>query len=107
MRLANNSLESIFKTQEKKITRTKDIVNFRFLNFSFEATIDDVISMTHQEIILDHDIWNQYFILTSIKKLLVMLIRFYGPFKKIMISDRNFILPMLSLNGIDFALGSF
>ena len=68
MRLANNSLESIFKTQEKKITRTKDIVDFRFLNFSFEATIDDVIGMTHRKIILDQDIWNQFFIITPKEK---------------------------------------
>ena len=56
MRLDNNSLESIYKTQEKEITRTKDLVDFRFLNSYFEATMDDVIGMTHRKMILYHDI---------------------------------------------------
>ena len=56
MRLDNNSLESIYKTQEKEITRTKDLVDFRFLDSSFEDTMDDVIGMTHRKMILDHDI---------------------------------------------------
>ena len=51
------------KAQEKKITGIKDIVDFRFLDSSFEATIDDVIGMTHRKIILDYDIWIQYFIM--------------------------------------------
>ena len=97
MRLDNNSLESIYKTQEKEITRTKDLVDFRFLDSSFEALIDDVIGMTHRKIISDLDIWNQYFIITLGEKKLVILVEFYGHFKKIMISDRNFIMPMLSL----------
>ena len=46
MRLDNNSVMSIFKTQEKKIARTKDFVDFPFLYSSFEALIDDVIGMT-------------------------------------------------------------
>jgi len=86
------------KAQEKKITGIKDIVDFRFLDSSFEATIDDVIGMTHRKIILDHDIWTQYFIIRFRERKLVMMLRFYGPFKKIMISDQNFIMPMLSLN---------
>ena len=65
MRLDNNTFESIFKTQKKKLTRTKHIVDFQFLDSPFEATIDDVIGMTHRKIILNHDIWNQYFIITS------------------------------------------
>jgi len=56
MRLDNNSLESFYKTQEKEITRTKDLVDFRFSDSSFEATMDDVIGMTHRKMILDHDI---------------------------------------------------
>ena len=64
MRLDNNTFESIFKTQEKKLTRTKHIVDFQFLDSPFEATIDDVIGMTHQKIISDQGIWNLYFIIT-------------------------------------------
>ena len=56
MRLDNNSLGSIYKTQEKEITRTKNLVDFRFLESSFVATMDDVIGMTHRKMILDHDI---------------------------------------------------
>ena len=40
----------------KEITRTKDLVDFRFSDSSFEATMDDVIGMTHRKMILDHDI---------------------------------------------------
>ena len=36
-------------------------VDFRFSDSSFEATMDDVIGMTHRKMILDHDIWNQLF----------------------------------------------
>jgi len=89
------------KAQEKKITGIKDIVDFRFLDSSFEVIIDDVIGMTHQKIILDLDIWNQYFIITLIERKLVLMVGFYGHFKKIMISARNFIMPMLSLTGSD------
>ena len=85
------------KAQEKKITGIKDIVDFRFLDSSFEATIDDVIGMTHRKIILDYDIWIQYFIMGLGERKLVITLRLYGPFNKFMISDQNFIMPMLSL----------
>ena len=98
MRLDNNSIESIYKTQEKEITRTKDLVDFRFLDSSFEALIDDVIGMTHRKIISDLDILNQYFIITLRERKLSMMVGFCGHFKKIMISDRKFIMPMLSLS---------
>ena len=68
MHLDNNTQESSFNTLEKKITRTKDIVDFRFLDSTFEATFDDVIGMTHRKIILDQDIWNQFFIITPKEK---------------------------------------
>ena len=58
-RLDYDSSETALKAQEKKITGIIDIVDFRFLDSSFEATIDDVIGMTHRKIILDHDIWTQ------------------------------------------------
>ena len=97
MRLDNNSIESIYKTQEKEITRTKDLVDFRFLDSSFEALIDDVIGMTHRKIISDLDIWNQYFIITLRERKLVMRVGFCSQFKNSMISDRKFSMPMLSL----------
>ena len=87
MRLDNSSVMSIFKTQEKEITMTKDLVDFRFLDSSFEAFIDDVIGMTHRKLILDLDIWNQYFIITLRERKLVMMVGFCGHFKKIMTSD--------------------
>ena len=98
MRLENNSIESIYKTQEKEITRTKDLVDFRFLDSSFEALIDDVIGMTHRKIISDLDIWNQYFIITLRERKLVMRVGFCSQFKNSMISDRKFSMPMLSLS---------
>ena len=100
MRLDNNPIESIYKTQEKEITRTKDLVDFRFLDSSFEALIDDVIGMTHRKIISDLEIWNQYFIITLRERKLVMRVGFCGQFKNSMISDRKFIMPMLSLKKI-------
>ena len=78
---------SIYKTQEKEITRTKDLIDFQFLDSFFEALIDDVIGMTHQKIISDLDIWNQYFIITLRERKLVMMVGFCGHFKKIMTSD--------------------
>ena len=80
MRLDNNSVMSIYKTQEKEITRTKDLIDFQFLDSFFEALIDDVIGMTHQKIISDLDIWNQYFIITLRERKLVMMVGFCGYF---------------------------
>ena len=97
MRLDSSSVMSIYKTQEKEITRKKDLIDFRFLKSSFEALIDDVIGMTHQKIISDLDIWSQYFIITLRERKLVMRVGFCGQFKNSMISDRKFIKPMLSL----------
>ena len=55
-RLDNNSLKSSLKNQHKKIIEIKDIVDFWFLDSSIEATVDDVIGMTHRKIILFHNI---------------------------------------------------
>ena len=63
-RLNNNFFKSILKTSKSGI---KNIVDFRFQDSSFEATIDDVMDMTHQKIILDY-IWNQYFIIRLSKR---------------------------------------